>query len=558
MRRRRRRLRRRRDRARASSSGWRRSRRGRPSCPGRAQDPGPGDRPGHRLAIQSGTIFGYQALAAGLLERVRRELAEAAGVAPSDVKAILTGGPLGGAVGAGAPRHRRDRPGAHAQGARHPPRRSRRRRPPRAGAAVTGPARRAGSIGLGVTGSIAAYKAVELLRLLLAEGADVAVLMTPSGGPVRRAADVRDADPAAGRDGAARAAARRPDRSHRRRPTAPTRSSSHRRPRSGSARWRTGCRRRRHGDLPRLVGAGRRRAGDGRRHVDAIRRRAPTSRGCARLRLHDRRARGRAAGVGQTAVGRLAELPRDRRRGRRGDRRRGRSAQPDPAARPPLVDAGPRRGPRGPARRRDRRRDTRADRSGALHRQPLDRPDGRRGRGGGARPRGAGDADRGQRRGARCPTAPTIVRVESTAELRAALLRVTHAPTARRVSTPWSWPPPSPTSGRRPAADDASSSAAAALTLELEPTPDILAEVGRIAHGLDSEGAPPRAARPRPVLVGFAAETGSLERAADKAVARASTCSSPTTCRAGLRVRHGHQPRHDPRRGRRAATTCRC
>ncbi len=43
-------------------------------------------------AMQAGTIFGYQALAAGLLERVRRELADASGVTPADVKAILTGG----------------------------------------------------------------------------------------------------------------------------------------------------------------------------------------------------------------------------------------------------------------------------------------------------------------------------------------------------------------------------------------------------------------------------------------------------------------------------------
>ena len=35
-------------------------------------------------------------------------------------------------------------------------------------------------IGLGVTGSIAAYKAVELLRLLTAEGADVSVMLTPA------------------------------------------------------------------------------------------------------------------------------------------------------------------------------------------------------------------------------------------------------------------------------------------------------------------------------------------------------------------------------------------
>ena len=35
-------------------------------------------------------------------------------------------------------------------------------------------------IGLGVTGSIAAYKAVELLRLLRTEGADVVVMLTPA------------------------------------------------------------------------------------------------------------------------------------------------------------------------------------------------------------------------------------------------------------------------------------------------------------------------------------------------------------------------------------------
>jgi type III pantothenate kinase len=43
-------------------------------------------------AMQSGTIFGYQALAAGLLERVRRELADANDVTPAEVRAILTGG----------------------------------------------------------------------------------------------------------------------------------------------------------------------------------------------------------------------------------------------------------------------------------------------------------------------------------------------------------------------------------------------------------------------------------------------------------------------------------
>lgn len=43
-------------------------------------------------AMQAGTIIGYQALAAGLLARVRQELADSSGVAPGAVRAILTGG----------------------------------------------------------------------------------------------------------------------------------------------------------------------------------------------------------------------------------------------------------------------------------------------------------------------------------------------------------------------------------------------------------------------------------------------------------------------------------
>jgi type III pantothenate kinase len=52
-------------------------------------------------AMQSGTIFGYQALVTGLLARIRRELADAGGVAPGEVRAILTGG-LSAAPWAGA------------------------------------------------------------------------------------------------------------------------------------------------------------------------------------------------------------------------------------------------------------------------------------------------------------------------------------------------------------------------------------------------------------------------------------------------------------------------
>ena len=43
-------------------------------------------------AMQSGTVFGYQALATGLLARIRRELADASDVAPAEVHTILTGG----------------------------------------------------------------------------------------------------------------------------------------------------------------------------------------------------------------------------------------------------------------------------------------------------------------------------------------------------------------------------------------------------------------------------------------------------------------------------------
>jgi len=56
-----------------------------------------------------------------------------------------------------------------------------------------------------------------------------------------------------------------------------------------------------------------------------------------------------------------------------------------------------------------------------------------------------------------------------------------------------------------------------AMTLELLPTPDLLAEVGRIVRGADTEGdITRRPLEPRPVLVGFAAETGSLDRAPEK------------------------------------------
>jgi type III pantothenate kinase len=43
-------------------------------------------------AMQSGAVFGYQALATGLLARLRAELAESIGARAGDVRTVLTGG----------------------------------------------------------------------------------------------------------------------------------------------------------------------------------------------------------------------------------------------------------------------------------------------------------------------------------------------------------------------------------------------------------------------------------------------------------------------------------
>lgn len=52
-------------------------------------------------AVQSGAILGYQALVNGLLTRIRRELADASGVEPDAVHALLTGGLASGSWTAG-------------------------------------------------------------------------------------------------------------------------------------------------------------------------------------------------------------------------------------------------------------------------------------------------------------------------------------------------------------------------------------------------------------------------------------------------------------------------
>lgn len=112
-----------------------------------------------------------------------------------------------------------------------------------------------------------------------------------------------------------------------------------------------------------------------------------------------------------------------------------------------------------------------------------------------------------------------VVRVETTGELRGALLDALFgepgAPNAGRFDALVMAAAVADFTPARPA--DRKLRRGEALTLELEPTPDLLAEVARIARGLDDAGQLVRApVLPRPVLVGFAAETGSMDRATDK------------------------------------------
>jgi len=114
------------------------------------------------------------------------------------------------------------------------------------------------------------------------------------------------------------------------------------------------------------------------------------------------------------------------------------------------------------------------------------------------------------------PDRATVIRTESTADLRATLLAAIgdRGEPARFDALVMA----AAVSDFRPARPAPSKLARGErLTIELEPTPDILAEVHRIVAGLDVDGGTTRSAvLPRPILVGFAAETGSLDRAAAK------------------------------------------
>jgi phosphopantothenoylcysteine decarboxylase / phosphopantothenate---cysteine ligase len=115
------------------------------------------------------------------------------------------------------------------------------------------------------------------------------------------------------------------------------------------------------------------------------------------------------------------------------------------------------------------------------------------------------------------PPGVEVVAVSSTGELRAALLRSTAAGDDARAPFDALVMAAAVADFRPATPAERKLERGASLTLELLPTPDLLAEVGRIARGEDSAGTPTRRAlEPRPFLVGFAAETGGLDRAADK------------------------------------------
>ncbi len=372
--------------------------------------------------------------------------------------------------------------------------------PTRRSAGVSGQRRLEGRlIALGVTGSIAAYKAVELLRLLTAEGADAVVLLSPSAtrfvGPLSFAAlsrhpvetDLLDLLPD-GRIGhivvadSADAFVVAPATAH----------------------WLAAMANGLAGDVvtaavlatsaPVVVAP----AMDGDMWTHPA-----TVANVARLRdafgYTVISPESGPLASGQSGVGRLAELPAivDAVVDALSERP---IRQPSPASRPPLVEA--------PPREADLVGRHVVITSGGT-REPIDpvRYIGNRSTG----RMGVALAEAALARGARTtliaaavevplPEGAEIVRVESTAELRDALL-VTMSGAADALvmaAAVADFTPTAPRDGKIARADG--------LNLELSPTPDLLAEVAAAASGA--------------YLVGFAAETGSLDRAPAKLVAK--------------------------------------
>jgi phosphopantothenoylcysteine decarboxylase/phosphopantothenate--cysteine ligase len=369
-------------------------------------------------------------------------------------------------------------------------------------------------IGLGVTGSIAAYKAVELMRLLRAEGADVVAMLTPAAtafvGPLTFQALSRHAVKTD-------VLALLPDGRIGHIVVADTADAIVVAP--ATAHWLGAMAHGLAGDVvtattlattaPVVVAP----AMDGDMWTHPA-----TRDNVARLRdafgytIVEPEAGELASG--QSGVGRLAELPAIvdaviEAIGTRAVR------VTDPATRPPTVE---------PARDADLTGRHIVVSAGGT-REPIDpvRFIGNRSTG----KMGVAIAEAALARGGRVtlvaanletppPAEATTVRVESAAELRAALHKLTHADdgTAGFDALVMA----AAVSDFRPAnAAETKIERGSSLTLELEPTPDILGQIARIARGTDREGETTyEPLSPRPYLVGFAAETGSVDRAADK------------------------------------------
>jgi phosphopantothenoylcysteine decarboxylase/phosphopantothenate--cysteine ligase len=354
-------------------------------------------------------------------------------------------------------------------------------------------------IGLGVCGSIAAYKAVELLRLLRAEGADVVVMLTPSAaafvGPLTFQALSRHAVETD-------VLGLLPDQRIGHIVVADSADAIVVAP--ATARWLGAMA---HGISDDVVTATCLAtsapvvfapAMDGdmwthratRDNVERLQRDfgyamvAPESGSLA---------------SGQEGVGRLAELPRivDAVVAAVG----GRPVRlADPGARPPVVSE--------PRERDLEGRHIVVSAGGTA--EPIDpvRFIGNRSTG----KMGVAIAEAALARGARVtvvagrvevplPADAAVVQAERTADMRDAVLRavIDDGADALVMAAAVADFRPSTTASAKLARGDG-------LTLELEPTEDILAEAGARARDLD----------PRPVIVGFAAEAGSLERAPEK------------------------------------------
>jgi phosphopantothenoylcysteine decarboxylase/phosphopantothenate--cysteine ligase len=203
---------------------------------------------------------------------------------------------------------------------------------------------------------------------------------------------------------------------------------------------------------------------------------------------------------GQSGVGRLAELPRivDAVVAAVGDRA---IREPDAADRPPTVEG---------IRELDLTGRHIVVTAGGTA-EPIDpvRFIGNRSTGKMGAALAAAALDRGARvtlvvghATAAMPTEADIVRVESSAEMRDAVLDLVTDCDALIMAAAVSDFRPRRVAATKLTRDEG-------LTLELEPTEDILAGASATVRATGAR-------EPRPILVGFAAETGSLERAADK------------------------------------------